>query len=320
MNDEPEMRAVGPCVRSRWTSLALSVAFAALLLTAASAIAQPLPSRNDRPAGQPIVEFVTAVTSRDAPTFVPLEERIAVFDNDGRLWSEQPLYFQFVFMLDQVKAAAPSHPEWKNNPAFEALVAHDTKKLAEPGQKPILELMAVANSCMTGEAYDRTIPDWLSTARPPKYQRQYAEIVYVPMQKLLGYLREKGFKTFIVSGGSVEFMHPWVEKACAIPPEQVIGSQQDVKLEIREGKSVLTRAPKVAFIDDGPSKPVGICRGIGRRPIAAVGKSDGDQQMLEVTADGPGSRLIVLVPHDDAEREFAYDRESRIGRIDKAWD
>jgi len=287
---------------------------------ATAAFAQPLKSWNDGPAKQAILKFVADVTAQGAPTYFPPEDRIAVFDNDGTLWAEQPMYFQFVFMLDQLKAAAPKHPEWKDNPAFKAIAAHDTKALAAMGQKPVLELLGVANSGMTVTEYDATIRQWLATAQHPKFKRPYTELVYVPMQELLAYLRANDFRTFIVSGGSVEFMRPWAEKAYGIPAEQIIGSQQDVKFEMKDGKPVLIRAPKFAFIDDGPGKPVGIYRSIGRRPIAAFGNSDGDLQMLQVTAAGEGPRLVLIVHHDDAEREFAYDRQSRIGKLDKAWD
>lgn len=300
---------------------------AALLgfVVAASVAAQaqsvdPLPAWNDGAAKSGIVSFVHAVTDPGSKDFVPPAERIATFDNDGTLWSEQPLYFQFVFMLEQVKAAAPKHPEWKDNEAFMALVAHDMAALARLGQKPILELLAVANSGMTVEAYDKTVRDWLSTARHPKFKRPYTDLVYKPMQELLAYLRANGFKTFIVSGGSVEFMRPWVEQAYGIPPEQVVGTQQEIEFTLQDGKPLLMRKPKIAFVDDGPGKPVGIYRHIGRRPIAAFGNSDGDQQMLEITAAGTGRRLALLVHHDDADREFAYDRTSHIGKLDKAWD
>jgi phosphoglycolate phosphatase-like HAD superfamily hydrolase len=247
-------------------------------------------------------------------------DRIAVFDNDGTLWSEQPLYFQFLFMLDQLKAAAPKHPEWNDNPAFKALVAHDREVLAKLGPKPVLELLAVANSGMTVGEYDRTIREWLAKQRHPRFKRPYTDLVYKPMQELLAYLRANGFRTFIVSGGAVEFMRPWAQKAYGIPPEQVIGSQQDVKFEMKDGKPVLTREPRFAFIDDGPGKPVGIYRHIGKRPIAAFGNSDGDLQMLQATAAGQGRSLALIVHHDDAHREFAYDRQSSVGRLDKALD
>jgi phosphoglycolate phosphatase-like HAD superfamily hydrolase len=297
--------------------VALCAAF--LLVTAAHA-ADPLPSWNNGPNKEAIVKFVKEVTKKNSPDYVPPAERIATFDNDGTLWSEQPLYFQFIFMMDQVKAAAPQHPEWKDNPVFQALVAHDHKKLAELGQKPLLELLVQANSGMTTEAYDKTTREWLATARDAKTQRLYTEMVFKPMQELLAYLRANGFKTFIVSGGSVEFMRPWTEAAYGIPPEQVVGTLMDVKYEMQDGKPVLVREPKISFVDDGPGKPAGIYRAIGRRPIAAFGNSDGDLQMLQYTMAGSGKRLALIVHHDDAEREYAYDRDSKVGKLDKAWD
>ena len=293
---------------------------AMLAIAVAASGAEPLASWNDGPAKQGIVTFVAAVTQKGGKDFVPEPERIAVFDNDGTLWSEQPIYVQFVFMLDQLKAVAPKHPEWKSNAAFNALMSQDKKALAELGQKPILELLAVANSGMTVGEYDQSIRTWLKSARHPQLKRPYTELVYAPMQELLAYLRANGFKTFIVSGGSVEFMRPWAEQAYGIPPEQIIGTQQEVNFAMRDGKPVLTRAPKVVFVDDGPGKPIGIYRQLGRRPIAAFGNSDGDLQMLQVTAAGAGRRLMLIVHHDDAEREVAYDRQSHIGKLDKAWD
>ena len=292
----------------------------AIAIAGAASAAESLPSWNDGAAKQRIVAFVAAVTEQGGKDFVPEAERIAVFDNDGTLWSEQPIYVQFAFMLDQLKAAAPAHPEWKDNAAFKALASHDQKALAAMGQKPVLELLGIANSGMTVAAYDQSIRDWLASARHPKFQRPYTQLVYLPMQELLAYLRANGFKTFIVSGGSVEFMRPWAERAYGIPPEKVIGSQQEVDFAVRDGKPVLTRGPKFDFVDDGPGKPVGIYRQIGRRPIAASGNSDGDKEMLEITAAGEHRNLELIVHHDDAAREFAYDRESSIGRLDKAWD
>jgi phosphoglycolate phosphatase-like HAD superfamily hydrolase len=278
-----------------------------------------LPSWRDGAAKQTIRKFVGDVTREGSPNFVPPDERIAVFDNDGTLWSEQPLYFQFVFMLDRVKAAAPSHPEWKNNPAFKALVAKDYGALASQ-QKELMQLIAIANSGMSVDDYDKTIRDWLATAQHPKFKRPYTELVYQPQLELLAYLRANGFKTFIVSGGTIEFMRPWAEKVYGIPPEQVIGSSQVVKYELLNGKPTLIRMPKLDFVDDGPGKPVGIYRNIGRKPILAFGNSDGDLQMLQYTAAGTGPHLALLVHHDDATREFAYDRQSKIGKLDKAWD
>jgi phosphoglycolate phosphatase-like HAD superfamily hydrolase len=294
---------------------------AALLACGSSALAQApaLPSWNDGEPKSRIVEFVRSVTT-PGKDFVEPGERIAVFDNDGTLWAEQPLYFQFQFMLEQLQKAAPQHPEWKDNAAFQALAARDKAALAKLGHKPVLELLGMANSGMTVGEYDKTIRDWLASAKHPKFQRPYTDLVYLPMQELLAYLRANGFRTFIVSGGSVEFMRPWAEKAYGIPPEQVVGSQQEVKFEMKDGRPVLTRGPAFAFIDDGPGKPVGIYRHIGRRPIAAFGNSDGDLQMLQVTAAGEGRRFVLIVHHDDAAREFAYDRQSHIGKLDKAWD
>jgi phosphoglycolate phosphatase-like HAD superfamily hydrolase len=293
---------------------------ALLLLASTCAGAQVLPSWNEGGARSAIVAFVQAVTDRKGKDYVAPADRIAVFDNDGTLWSEQPLYFQFVFMLDQVKKAAPKHPEWKDNPAFQALAKQDHEALAKLGLKPVLELLGQANSGMTVGEYDKTIRDWLVTARHPEFKRPYTDLTYKPMQELIAYLDANGFKTFIVSGGSVEFMRPWAEKAYGIPAERIIGSQQEVKFEMKDGKPVLRRGPNFAFIDDGPGKPVGIYRSIGRRPIAAFGNSDGDLEMLQVTAAGEGRRLALLVHHDDAAREFAYDRQSKIGKLDKALD
>jgi len=299
-------------------ALAWALLFA--LQAGAQTPATALPSWNDGEARSHIVEFVRAVTDSKGKDYVAPADRIAVFDNDGTLWSEQPLYVQFVFMLEQLKAAAPRHPEWKNNAAFKALAAQDKVALAKLGQKPVLELLGEANSGMTVGEYDRTIREWLKTAKHPKYQKPYTELVYKPMQELLEYLKANGFRNFIVSGGAVEFMRPWAEAAYGIPPERVIGSQQDVKFEMKDGKPVLTRQPKFAFVDDGPGKPVGIYRHIGKRPIAAFGNSDGDLQMLQVTTAGEGRRLGLIVHHDDGTRETEYDRQSHIGKLDKALD
>ena len=286
--------------------------------TAASA-ASALPSWRDGASRQANVRFVEAVTRPGPPEFVPPSERIAVFDNDGTLWSEQPLYFQFFFLLDQVRAAAPQHPEWKSNPAFKALMANDLAGVMRE-EKRLLPMIAQANSGMTVDEYDRTIRAWLDTARHPKFNRPYTELVYQPQLELLNYLRANGFKTFIVSGGTIEFMRPWAERVYGIPPEQVVGSTQTVTYEVRNGQPALMRGPKLEFINDGAGKPVGIYRQIGRRPILAVGNSDGDLQMLQYTMAGAGQRLAVLVHHDDAEREFSYDRKSGIGKLDRALD
>jgi phosphoglycolate phosphatase-like HAD superfamily hydrolase len=289
-----------------------------------SAQAQPaataiLPSWREGAAREAIIKFVDDTTREGSSSYVPPAERIAVFDNDGTLWSEQPLYFQFVFMLDEVKAAAPKHPEWRDNPAFRALAAHDQAALAGQ-QKELMKLLATANSGMTVDEYDSAIRTWLATAKHPKFQRPYTELVYQPQLELLAYLRANGFRTYIVSGGTIEFMRVFAERVYGIPPEQVIGSSQVVKYEMRDGKPALVREPKIDFVDDGPGKPVGIYRNIGRRPVLAFGNSDGDLQMLQYTAAQAGPHLALIVHHDDATREFAYDRQSKIGKLDKAWD
>lgn len=311
------LAALGGCASAPGTDTAAATQPAGTASAASAATA--LPSWRDGAARQTIVRFVEAVTRQGTPEYVPPAERIAVFDNDGTLWSEQPLYFQFFFLLDQVRAVAPQHPEWKNNPAFKALMANDMAALMRE-EKRLLPLIATANAGMTVDEYDRTIRAWLDSARHPKFNRRYTDLVYQPQLELLSYLRANGFKTFIVSGGTIEFMRPWAERVYGIPPEQVVGSTQTVTYEVRNGQPTLVRGPKLEFINDGPGKPVGIYRQIGRRPILAVGNSDGDLQMLQYTMAGTGQRLAVLVHHDDAEREFAYDRKSGIGKLDKALD
>ena len=302
------------------TQTVLAVILVLWVAVATNAQKDPLASWNDGTSKKAIVDFIERTTKAGSSDFIPLDERIATFDNDGTLWSEQPMYFQFLFMLDQVKAAEPSHPEWKDNAVFKALAAKDQKALAEIGEKPLLEFLAVANSGMSVADYDSSVRVWLATARHPRFNRPYTDLVYKPMLDLLGYLRANGFKTFIVSGGSIEFMRPWVQQVYGIPPEQVVGTISDVKFEMQNGAPVLIREPKINFVDDGPGKPVGIYRSIGRRPVAAFGNSDGDQQMLEFTAAGPGRRLMLIVHHTDADREYAYDRTSSIGKLDKALD
>ncbi|CAG9166792.1 HAD family phosphatase [Cupriavidus respiraculi] len=283
------------------------------------AATQALPSWRDGAAREALLKFVADVTQPGSPNFVPPEERVAVFDNDGTLWSEQPMYFQFFFLLDQVRAAAPQHPEWRTDPAYKALMANDMQALMR-NRKQALALIAKANSGMSVEEYDRTIRDWMASARHPRFNKPYSELVFQPQLELLSFLRANGFRTYIVSGGTIDFMRPWSQAVYGIPPEQVIGSSQGIRYAVRDGKPVLMREPKLDFIDDGPGKPVGIYRHIGRRPILAVGNSDGDLQMLEYTTGGSGPRLAVLVHHDDAEREFAYDRQSAVGKLDKALD
>ncbi|TXL81538.1 haloacid dehalogenase-like hydrolase [Vineibacter terrae] len=283
--------------------------------------AEPLPSWNDGDAKKAITDFVERVTHEGIANYVKPAERIAVFDNDGTLWAEQPAYFQLAFALDRVKAMAPQHPEWKTKQPFKAVLEGDQRALAAAGEKGLLQIVAATHAGMTTEAFAKTVADWLATARHPRFNRPYDQLVYQPMLEVLAWLRANGFKTFIVSGGGVEFMRVFAERTYGIPPEQVVGSSGVVKFQIgKDGKPSLTKEAKVEFIDDGPGKPVGINRFIGRRPIFAFGNSDGDQQMLQYTAAGEGARFMGLVHHTDAEREFAYDRKSHVGKLDKALD
>jgi hypothetical protein len=289
-------------------------------LAASPVFAQgPLPSWKAGPTKDAIVQFVAKVT-KEGPTFVPKAERIAVFDNDGTLWAEQPLYFQGLFALDRVKVLAPQHPEWKDKEPFASLLKGDLKGALAGGERAMVEIVMATHAGMTTAEFEQIVKDWLKTAKHPKTGRPLTEMVYQPMLELLDYLRANGFKTFIVSGGGIEFMRPWTEKVYGIPPEQVVGSSIKTSFEMRDGKPVLVRLPEVDFIDDKVGKPVGINSHIGRRPIAAFGNSDGDLQMLQWTAAGDGARFCLIVHHTDAEREWAYDRESQIGRLDKALD
>lgn len=291
------------------------------LVCAAQAQSDPLPSWKDGKVKSAITDFVGRVATEGGADFVKPEERIAVFDNDGTLWSEQPIYFQFQFALDRVKAMAPDHPEWKDAEPYKSVLAGDPKGVAAAGEKGLLEIMAVTHAGMTTEDFRKIVTDWIGTARHPRFNRPYVTMVYQPQIELLNYLRANGFKTFIVSGGGVEFMRPWAEKAYGIPPEQVVGSSGAVKFEMgSDGKPLLVKESKVEFVDDGPGKPAGINRFIGRRPIFAFGNSDGDQQMLEWTAAGDGPRFIGIVHHTDTDREWAYDRQSSVGKLDKALD
>jgi phosphoglycolate phosphatase-like HAD superfamily hydrolase len=294
--------------------------FVSLFLLGTLSAQDWLPSWNDTASKKAIVAFVEKVTKEGSPEFVPAAERIATFDSDGTLWTEQPLYSQFLFALDRIKALAPQHPEWKEKEPFASLLSGDVKAALGGGERAILEIMAVTHSGMTTEEFETTVKDWLASAKHPKFKRPYNECVYQPMVELLAYLRANGFKTFIVSGGGVEFMRPWAEKAYGIPPEQVVGSSGKQKFEMRDGKPVLVKLPAVQFVDDKEGKPIGIQTFIGRRPIAAFGNSDGDLQMLQWTAAGSGARFCLYVHHDDDAREVAYDRESSIGKLDKGLD
>jgi phosphoglycolate phosphatase-like HAD superfamily hydrolase len=281
----------------------------------------PLPSWNDGQSKKSIVDFVGRVTREGGPDYVKTEERIATFDHDGTLWAEQPMYFQIAFAMDRVKALAPKHPDWKNKQPFKAVFDNDTKALALLGETGFLKIIAATHTGMTTEEFSNIVANWITTTRHPRFNRLYTELVYQPMLELLNFVRANGFKTFIVSGGGVEFMRVFTERVYGIPPEQIVGSSGVVRYQFRPGSQpVLLKEGKIEFVDDGPGKPAGISRFIGRRPIFAFGNSDGDQQMLEWTAAGSGARFMGLVHHTDAEREWAYDRKSYVGRLDKALD
>jgi phosphoserine phosphatase len=294
---------------------------AVLVFASASAhAADPLPGWNDGPAKSRIVGFVQAVTDASGKDFVAPAERIAVFDNDGALWSEQPAYFQLLFAIDRVRALAPKNPRWKTQQPFKAALDGDMKALAASGEKGLLQLVMVSHAGMTADEFTRIAKDWLATARHPTLKRPYTDLVYQPMLEVLDYLRANGFRTYIVSGGGIEFVRAFSEQRYGIPPEQVIGSSIRTRYEIRDGQPAIVRLPEIDFIDDKAGKPVGIHKFIGKRPIAAFGNSDGDFEMLEWVTAGPGPRLGVLVHHDDGEREFAYDRASHIGRLARGLD
>jgi phosphoglycolate phosphatase-like HAD superfamily hydrolase len=304
-------------------TLGIALLSAGLIGWSFGALAQtdPLPSWNDSKAKQAIIDFVAKVTRDGGPDFVKPAERVATFDNDGTLWAEQPVYFQVQFALDEVKRLAAEKPDLAAKEPYRSVLARDLKGLAANGGKGLLQLMAVAYTGMTTEALAGRVRQWLDAARHPTKQRRYDELVYQPQLELLAYLRANGFKTFIVSGGGVEFMRVFAEKAYGIPPEQVVGSSGAVKFRLgADGKPELFQESKIEFVDDGPGKPVGINRFIGRRPILAFGNSDGDLQMLQYTAAGSGARLALILHHTDAEREWAYDRTSHIGKLDKALD
>ena len=282
-----------------------------------AAQADPLPSWNEGASKQSIVAFVQAVTNQNGPDYVAPTNRIATFDNDGTLWAEQPLYIQLAFAVDRVKALAPEHPEWRTTQPFQVVLEGDREALGATGVKGLLELVMATHAGMTNEEFDRIAKEWFATARHPRFNRPYTDLAFQPMVELLGYLRANGFKTFIVSGGGIEFMRVISEQLYGIPPEQVIGSSGKTRYELRDGVPVLVRLPELDFFDDKDGKPTAIQKFIGRRPLAAFGNSDGDHQMLQWTAAGSGRRLMGLVDHTDAEREFEY-RVSSMGRLENA--
>ncbi|MDB5486632.1 MAG: haloacid dehalogenase [Reyranella sp.] len=309
--------------RTLMNGMAAATVVAAVGVTARPGLAQAdaLPSWNDGPVKQALLDFVARTTTMGGRDWMPVPERIACFDNDGTLWTEQPVYFQIAFAFDRVKAMAARHPEWRAQEPFKSVLSGDRAALAALGEKGFIEIIAATHTGMTTEEFTKAVLDWLATARHPRFNRPYTDLVYQPMIELLALLRAHQFKTFIVSGGGIEFMRPWTERIYGIPPEQVVGSSGVTKFELRpDGTPVLVKEPKVLFIDDGPGKPEGINQFIGRRPVLAFGNSDGDQQMLEWTAAGSGAHFMGLVHHTDAVREYAYDRASPIGKLDKAWD
>ena len=306
--------------RAILSALAAFTAFPVVSALAQTPAADPLPSWNDTATKNSIVTFVERVTKQGSPDLVPPAERIATFDNDGTLWAEQPIYFQAAFALDRVKALAPLHPEWKDKEPFASLLKGDIKGALAGGEAAIFEIITVTHSGMTTVEFDQIVRDWIDTAKHPVTGRLYTEMVYQPMLELLAYMRANGFKTFIVSGGGIDFMRAFAERVYGIPPEQVVGSSGKLSFELRDGKPVLMKLPQLNFIDDKAGKPVGIQMHIGRQPIAAFGNSDGDLQMLEWAKGGGGARFALIVHHTDAEREWAYDRNSSIGRLDKALD
>jgi len=307
-------------MKRRTASFAITVLIGLALLSTVAHAQDPLPSWNDGKAKQTIVAFVAKVTKEGAPDFVPPAERIAVFDNDGTLWPEQPTYFQLLFALDRVKVLAPQHPEWQDKEPFASLLKGDVKGALAGGERALAEILMATHAGMSTEEFAKIVQDWVATAKHPVTKRSYTEMVYQPMLEVLAYLRANGFKTFIVSAGGIEFMRPWAEKVYGVPPEQVVGSSIKTRFEWRDGQPVLMRLPELNFIDEKAGKPVGINEHIGRRPIAAFGNSNGDREMLQWTTAGKGARLALLVHHTDAEREWAYDRTSAIGRLDKALD
>ena len=313
------MRTWSPAWTRRAVSMALASFFVAAALLPLGAFADPLPSWNDGKAKTAIIDFVTRTTTA-GPDFVAVGDRIATFDNDGTLWSEQPIYFQGIFVLDRIKALAKDHPEWKDKQPFKAVLENDLKAVLASGHEGLGELLAASSSGMSVEDFTAEVLNWTRTARHPRFDRPYTELVFQPMLELLAYLRANDYQTFIVSGGGVEFMRPWTEGVYGIPPQQVVGSSGKTEFKLDGDKVAVMKLPQVEFVDDGPGKPVGINRFIGKRPVFAAGNSDGDLEMLQWTTLNSGPRFGLIVHHTDAKREWAYDRDSHIGRLDKALD
>lgn len=298
-------------------SLRFPVLLAVLLAGRCLYADDPLPSWNEGAAKKAIIDFVERVTKPGGPEFVPLEQRIAVFDNDGTLWAEQPVYFQAAFAMDRIKNLAPQHPEWKEQMPYKAALENDYKTLGKLGARGVLQLISATHAGQTNTQFAETVTNWLATAKHPRFQRPYSDLLYQPMLEVLVYLRANGFKNYIVSGGGIEFMRPWTEKVYGVPPEQVIGSTVKMKYEIRDGKPMLVWQPEVDIIVNNAEKVVRIENFIGRRPIAAFGNSDGDLEMIRWCTAPAGPRLGMLVHHTDDKREWAYDKDSHVGKLDK---
>ena len=298
----------------------IAAALASAIILPVAARADPLPSWNEGPTKSAIVDFVTRTTTSGGPDFVPVEDRIATFDNDGTLWSEQPVYFQAEFIFDRIRAMAKDHPEWKDTQPFKAVIVGDIKAIAEAGDKGLMELLTASSTGMSVEDFQAAVLEWTKTARHPRFDRPYTDLVFQPMLELLAYLRANDYQTFIVSGGGVEFMRPWAQGVYGIPPQQVVGSSGKTEFKLDGDKVEILKQPGIEFVDDGPGKPVGINRFIGKRPVFAAGNSDGDLQMLQWTTLNTGPRFGLIVHHTDAEREWAYDRDSPVGKLDKALD
>lgn len=283
-------------------------------------IIDPLPSWNEGKTKAAIINYVNDVTNIESENYIPVSERIATFDNDGNLWSEQPAYFQLFFAIDRIKALAPDHPEWKTQQPFKAVLDDDMKELAKHGEHGLLELVMASHAGMTTSEFEQIVKEWLKTAKHPRFERPFTDLVYQPMLELLQYLRENDFKTFIVSGGGIEFMRPWVEEVYGIPPDQVVGSSIKTEFDYNNGNPVIRRLAEIDFIDDKEGKPIGIHKFIGQKPVFASGNSDGDLQMMQWTASNKHKSFMLYLHHTDAEREWAYDRNSHIGKLDKGLD
>jgi len=300
--------------------LLFKILFALLLFSVPAWAADPLPSWNNTAPKQAIIKLVKEVTNPHSPGFVPAADRIATFDNDGTLWAEQPVYFQYFYILDRLKALSPQHPEWQTQEPFASLLKGDLETALSGGNEAAATLMLATHTGFTPEQFKQSVQNWIAKARHPQSNRLFTEMVYQPMRELIAYLQANGFKTYIVSGGDIDFMRPWTQKAYSIPPEQVIGTSVKMKFELNNGVAQLVGAPEINFVSDVEGKPIGINQYIGKRPTAAFGNSDGDLPMMQWTASGKGPHLCLYVHHTDGVREWAYDRKSPVGRLDQGLD